>query len=226
MNRHALFAIASGVLSLAIVHLAYWLNVKAGGALDAEFVCNPYLDGCVSTSRAVRAGPGIVWFKAVMFPVAALMMLTWRSLADWKAGLSTEMPGIRRWTLQLGIAGAIALVCYVLFLGTEGPVYAWLRRYGVVFFFGFTALAQLVAARFIWEFHPPGSARVAVAYISTVSLQWAIGVFSVFKRFFFDDPGFIDRLENITEWFMIAAMSLGFVLIGLLMRERKPARPT
>lgn len=226
MNRHAIMAITSGVLSLAIVHFAYWLNVKAGGALDAEFICNPYLDGCVSTSRAVRSGPGILWFKAVMLPVAVLMFLTWRALAAWMAGLSTEMPNARRWTLRLGVGGAVALVVYVIYLGTEGEVYSWLRRYGVVFFFGFTALAQLVAARFIWGIYPASAPRVAGWFVATVSLQWMIGVFSVFKNFMFLDPEHIDRLENITEWFMIFAMSLGFVLIGLLLRDRKPASPS
>lgn len=207
---------------MAIVHFAYWLNVRAGGSLDAEFICNPYLDGCVSTSRAVRSGPGIVWFKAVMFPVAVLMFLSWRALAAWMGARSAEMANFRRWTLRLGVGGAAALVVYVLYLGSEGEIYSWLRRYGVVFFFGFTALAQLVAARFIWGIYPADAPRVAAWFVATVSLQWTIGVFSVFKNLMFQDADLIDRLENITEWFMIAAMSLGFVLIGLLLRDRKP----
>lgn len=217
-------AIACGVLSLFIVHFAYWLNIRAGVALDPGFVCNPYTEGCISTSRAVRSGPGLFWFKAVMLPVAALMVVTWRAVAAWMSKGGHEMPGIRRWTLRLGAAGAIALVFYVVFLGTEGPVYSWLRRYGVVFFFGFTALAQLVAARFVWGAGRGQRSAVVNGYIVTVSCQWIIGVFSVLKRLVFADPEFIDRLENITEWLMIVAMSLGFVLIGLLLREPENGR--
>lgn len=221
MNRQALTAIACGVLSLFIVHFAYWLNYQAADAIDPVFVCNPYFEGCVSTSRAVRSGPGLIWFKAVMLPVAVLMALTWRSMGGWMAGFGSLMPRVQRWTVRLGFGGAVALVFYVVFLGTEGSVYSWLRRYGVVFFFGFTALAQLVAARFTWGVYPAGSPSVTASFIALVSTQWAIGVFSVFKRFMFRDPDFIDRLENITEWFMIATMSLGFVLLGLLLRKRE-----
>lgn len=216
------FAIACGVLSLFIVHFAYWLNASAD-AIAPVFVCNPYLEGCVSTSRAVRSGPGLIWFKAVMLPVAVLMAVTWRFTGNWMAGFGNLMPRVQRWTVWLGIGGAVALVVYVIYLGTEGEVYSWLRRYGVIFFFGFTALAQLVAARFVWGMFRNQLPWSATFFVVLVSLQWAIGVFSAFKRLLFDDPVFIDQLENITEWLMVATMSLGFVLIGLLLRQRGSA---
>lgn len=221
-NRPTLTLIACGLMPMAIIHLAYWLNIEHGAGLDPAFICNPYVDGCVSTSRAVRSGPGLLWFKAVMLPVAVLLVLSWRSLGAWMgcivAAPERNQPKIRRWAVRLGIGGAIALVFYVLFLGTEGPVYGWMRRYGVVFFFGFTALAQLLMARFVLHVYPAGAPRAAAMFLGVVCLEWAVGVFSVVKRFIFDNPDFIDRLENITEWIMIAAMSLGFVLLGLLIR--------
>ncbi|MDX1556309.1 MAG: hypothetical protein R3212_09805, partial [Xanthomonadales bacterium] len=204
-----------------IIHLAYWLNITSGQALDPEFVCNPYVEGCVSTSRAVRSGPGLLWFKAAMLPVAALMLITWRATGAWMVAQGDPQPGVRRWAVRLGIGGAIALVFYVLYLGTDGAVYAWLRRYGVVFFFGLTALAQLVTARFLWGVFPAGAPAVARMLLGVVSLQWAIGVFSVLKRLLFVDAEFIDRLENITEWLMIMCMSLVFILIGLMLNTRK-----
>ncbi len=226
MNRQSLTAIACGVVPMTLIHLAYWLNIEAGTAMDSQFICNPYLDGCVSTSRAVRSGPGLLWFKAVMLPVAVLMLMTWRSLGSWMARFGDDLPGVRRWTIRLGIGGAIALVFYVLYLGTEGAVYSWLRRYGVIFFFGFTALAQLVAARFVVHVFPAGSPRIAGLLIGAVTLEWGIGVFSVLKRFLFEDAAFIDRLENITEWAMIAVMSVAYVLIGLLMRRGRHTTET
>lgn len=218
MNRRVLSLLICGVVPMVIVHLAYWLNIRAGAPLAPEFICNPYTEGCVSTSRAARSGPGLLWFKAVMLPMAAVLIVAWRSVTLWMTSLGTDMPRIRRWTLRLGIGGAVALVFYVLFLGTEGEMYSWLRRYGVVFFFGFTALAQLLTARYVAGAFHAHLTRSAAAFIATVSLQWAIGVFSVFKGYFFDDPEVIDRLQNMTEWWMIAAMCLGFVLIGLLLR--------
>jgi len=209
--------VIAGVLPIAVIHLAYSLNIHAGEALASEFQCMPYFEGCVSTSRAVRSGPGLIWFKAAMLPVAALMALTWYWVGDWMVGRSTEMPVVRRWTVGLGILGAIALVFYVIYLGTEGAAYAWMRRYGVVFFFGFTALGQLLLARFVSAVFRVNPSWKVKCFIIVVCAQWAIGVFSVLKRFLFDNPEFINRLENITEWLMVAAMSLGFVLMGLLL---------
>lgn len=203
---------------MVVVHLAYWLNIRGGAQLASEYICNPYFDGCVSTSRAARSGPGLLWFKAVMLPMAAVLVVAWRSVVSWMASFAGDLPRIRRWTLRLGIGGAVALVFYALFLGTEGEVYSWLRRYGVVFFFGFTALAQLLTARFVAGCFRSQLPRSAAAFMAVVFLQWAIGVFSVLKGYFFDDPEVIDRLQNITEWWMIAAMCLGFVCIGLLLR--------
>ena len=207
------------------MHFAYWLNIQDGQSLAPEYVCNPYLDGCVSTSRAVRSGPGLLWFKVVTLPVAVLMLLAWAKLARWMSALSSEMPVMRRTMVLLGYGGAAALTVYVIWLGTEGDMYRWLRRYGVVFFFGFTALAQLLAARFTWK-HFADAARASPAQRAPravlglafiVALQWVVGVFSVLKRYLFVDSAFIDRLENITEWWMIVLMCLGFVLLGLLL---------
>jgi hypothetical protein len=223
MNRRAFMTVICGVAPPVIIHLAYWLNQAHGAALDPAYICNPYLEGCVSTSRAVRSGPGLIWFKALMLPLALLLALTWRGVGEWMDGFDSSASTVRRWTVRLGIGGAIALVFYVLFLGTDGPVYSWLRRYGVVFFFGFTALAQLCAARFVLGARR-GTAPAATAYIAVVSLQWVIGVFSVLKGFYFTDAGLIDRLQNITEWLMIGAMSLGFIVLGMLLGDREPTR--
>jgi hypothetical protein len=216
MKQQPLVAIACGVVPMLVIVFAYWLNIHAGDDLAPIFHCNPFFEGCVSTSRAVRSGPGLIWFKVVMLPCVLLMVLTWRSMGGWMAGLGDQLPAVRRWAMRLGIVGAVALVAYVIWLGTEGMVYSWLRRYGVVFFFGFTALAQLLSARFVWDVFRAHMPWRAAFFITVVFAQWVIGVFSVAKRFFFDDAVVVDRIENITEWLMLAAMSLGFVLIGLL----------
>jgi hypothetical protein len=53
-----------------------------------------------------------------------------------------------------------------------------------------------------------------------VSLQWALGVFSAFKRLLFADPVFIDRIENVIEWWYALAMSLAFLAIAWMFRAR------
>ena len=49
--------------------------------------------------------------------------------------------------LSLGVVSAFALAVYATFLGTEGDIYRFLRRYGVIVYFGFGYLAQLALMR-------------------------------------------------------------------------------
>ena len=130
-------ATIAGALPILAVNLAFWINVQEG--LPG---CFPYLDGCWSVSRAVRDGSGLWLFKLLILPAVAAMILTW-----W--GLPARLSG--PWTVRLGIAGALAALVYAGALGTEGEFYKWMRRYGVVFFFGLTGIAQLVVANRLWR---------------------------------------------------------------------------
>ncbi|HKJ16597.1 MAG TPA: hypothetical protein VJ984_04545 [Xanthomonadales bacterium] len=226
MNREGILAALCGLLTLVIIHYAYWLNIHTPGVLAAVYQCNPYFEGCVSVSRAARSGPGLLWFKLVMLPCALMIAVSWRNVGAWMAGIMPGWEKSRLWTVRLGMVGAVALVFYVIFLGTEGEVYSWLRRYGVVFFFGMTALAQLLVARLVWAAFGVLKGWLASLFVVLVSLQWVTGVFSVLKRLIFDNPDLIDRLENMAEWLMILLMSLGFILMGLFLcnqQTRKPA---
>lgn len=202
--------VIAGVLPILAVHLAFALNVAGG--LTA---CLPYWEGCLSVSRAVRSGPGLWWFKALAIPSMVLMWLSWsavRDVASRGGGGSARL----RWLVALGWAGAAFFLVYALWLGTEGEVYRWLRRYGVVFYFGCTGLAQLMLLG-AW----PRKARQAPgyrAYGAIVVLAWLTGIASAFKRKLIDDPAFLDRVENALEWHFALYLSLGFVALGLAWR--------
>ena len=224
MSRHNLLIIFCGLAPLLVINYAYWVNIHAPDTLAAVYQCNPYFEGCVSVSRAVRSGPGLWLFKAIMLPCAIGLIFSWKQISRWLRYLDPHAKSIRIWTLRLGIAGVIALAFYVVFLGTEGEIYRWLRRYGVVFFFGFTALSQLLVARQVWAGFETVSQSLSALFLVVVGMQWLTGVGSVLKRLVFDDPGLINQLENITEWLMVALMSLGLVLVGLLMKNH-PSKP-
>jgi hypothetical protein len=201
-------------------HAAYLLNVYAGADLAAEFICIPYFDGCVSISRAARSGPGLMLFKVLMLWASLLLVLSWKYVRDWL--LDLRACGHRRaWVLSiLGTIGALFLVFYVTALGNEDEWYRWQRRYGVIFYFGGTALAQLLLVWVLWPLrgHLAGgrAAGPIVTLTALVTLQWALGVFSSVKRLLFDDPQFIDRIENIIEWCYALPMALGFIVIAWL----------
>lgn len=206
-------AMLAGLVPIAAVHLAYAIN------LDHGLVgCRPYWDGCMSVSRAVRSGPGLPWFKMLAVPSMLCMWACWAVLGRWQALPARR----RRWLRGLGQAGAVFFLVYALWLGTEGELYRWLRRYGVVFYFGCTGVAQLLllgawprVLRRNWCYRVFGG---------VVGLAWASGIASAFKRQLSDDPAFVDRLENVLEWHFALYLSLGFVALGLALRaaNKKP----
>lgn len=208
----------AGLLPLIAAHAAYLLNIFAGTELLPQFICFPYTDGCVSISRAARSGPGLHLFRALMLPGAALLLLSWEFVREWLRKLEACTPQ-RAWVIAgLGMLGAFFLVFYVTWLGTDGEWYRWLRRYGVVFYFGGTALAQLLLVWVLWpQRHRLTAGRLAkpiVLLTALVSLQWALGVFSAFKRLIFNNPEIIDRLENIIEWCYALPMASCFIVIA------------
>lgn len=225
MSGRAALIITCGLLPLVMAHFSYWLNIHASDTLPAVFQCNPYFEGCVSVSRAVRSGPGLYWFKLVMMPTAICMAVAWQFVDEWMTQLRPTMPQTRLWAFRLGVGGTIALVIYVVFLGTEGDVYRWMRRYGVVCFFGFTALAQLLAARLVWDAFGTARKGRAALFIVIVGLQWLVGVSSVFKKLVLQDPLLVDRLENMSEWLMVGLMSLGMMLIGFMVEGQRRPKP-
>jgi hypothetical protein len=199
-------------------HAAYVLNVYAGTDLAAEFICIPYLDGCVSISRAARSGPGLLLFKIVMLCASLLLVLSWKYVRDWLFALRACNERRARVLSVLGTIGALFLVFYVTALGNEDEWYRWQRRYGVVFYFGGTALAQLLLVWVLWPVrdHLAGgrAAGSIVTLTALVTVQWALGVLSSVKRLILDDPELIDRVENIIEWCYALPMAVAFIVIA------------
>lgn len=210
----------AGLLPIIAAHAAYLLNLGTSAELASQFHCMPYLDGCVSISRAARSGPGLHLFRAIMLPSAVLLLLSWEFVREWLSGLGACSEK-RAWIVDgLGIAGAFFLVFYATWLGTDGEWYRWLRRYGVIFYFGGTALAQLLLIWILWpERHRLAEGRLVTpitVLTVLVSMQWTLGVFSAVKRLVFDDPDLIDRIENIIEWCYALPMSASFIVIAWL----------
>lgn len=229
LSPPALYPYLAGLLSIVAAHAAYLVNLAAGSGLPAEFVCLPYLDGCVSISRAARSGPGLLLFRALMIPAAILLLLTWRDVHRWLAGWPAGTARRNRAIVLLGTVGALFLVLYVTALGQEDEWYRWQRRYGVVLYFGGTALAQLLLVWVLWPLRRQlGAGRLRspiVVLTALVSLQWVLGVFSAAKRLLFSDPEFIDRLENLIEWWYALPMASAFLVVGwIFSRSAQPRR--
>ncbi len=106
--------------------------------------CIPYIDGCTTISQAARSGNSIFIYRASMITYGVLLIVFWIYAQQWLNLLYGHTTKIARIILWLGIVGAIFLIIYIDFLGTTGEVNRFMRRYGIMIFFTFTPLAQIL----------------------------------------------------------------------------------
>lgn len=183
------------LLFVVAAHAAYLLSIH-GGHVPA---CVPYTEGCVSISRAARHGWGNHLFRLLVIPCAVLHALVWLLAQRWLRG---------GWAMAvLGVVSAIALAVYATFLGTEGETYRFLRRYGVVVYFGFGYLAQLALMRRASRMQAlPARVIAGMSWIAVAML--ALGVANVVVGLLVAEPEAKDRWENVFEWW------LGLLMVG------------
>lgn len=209
-------ALACGLLPLLATHVAWLLSMDAGYVP----ACNPYLEGCTSISRAARHGLGNHLFRLAVLPVAVAMMLHWWSCRRWLAERQADartggsLP-------TLGAVAGVSLAIYTAFLGTEGAIYEWLRRYGIYGYFGGTALAQLVFLRALRGLAIQRG--IANAMTTLVAGMLVLGLGSVAVTAVVVDDTRRESLENIMEWLLGLAIVAWFVLHAELWRRERVA---
>ena len=213
MRLPALITLSAAVLPFAAVHLCWALSTSAGQVPT----CIPYLDGCTSISATGRHGTAYYVFKALIIPTAVLYLAVWGMVHAWLTQ-QTARRAVPRSLLICGVIGAVFLVVYATFLGSDGAVYTWLRRFGARMFFAFTSLAQLLLA---WELTRllPGT-KTSRVLLGLCAFQLVIGIASLPLEAVLADP---DPMQNIVEWWYALAMNAGFVLIGLVFWRRRYA---
>lgn len=199
-------ALLCALLPIVAAHLG-WAISTAQGLVPS---CNPYVDGCVSISRASRHGLGNMLFRMLMLPAATLQALCWFAAAAWAKGDG----GYPRWTPWLSGIAAVALVLYAGFLGSEGRTYELLRRYGIYFYFGCTYLALLTVLRRL--------ARADRAYAPLMVVAWGCLVFglaSVVVRYAVASEPLRDRFENLLEWHTALWLTATFAVLAWAWRR-------
>lgn len=206
----------AGLLPALASLLAFALAVQAGLVPG----CNPFVEGCTSISRAARHGLPNQLFRALVLPAAALQAIVWLLAAAW---LQRErVRPSARLIAALGLAAGIALVLYGSFLGTDGAVYRWLRRYGTVLYFGGTCLAMLVLARALQQLQarsrpvlPRLHERLLLTLLTAVVVLGLVNVFVGLAA----DAVLKDRVENATEWWGSLGLTLAFGVLAALWRR-------
>jgi len=212
-------ALAAGLLPALAAMIAWWLATRAGLVPS----CNPFIDGCVSISRAARHDLPNHVFRALVLPAAVLQALAW--LVQARALYAAGGVAMRRSAIALAVLGVmagVALVLYGSFLGTEGATYRWLRHYGTVVCFGGTCLAMLVLGRALQRLRatgslplPRGHERALLAlFAAIVSLGLVNALVGAWA-----DAALKDRVENVTEWWGSLGLTLAFVVMASLWRR-------
>jgi len=209
--------LTAGALPLVAALLALWIAGDAGLAPR----CNPLLEGCVSVSRAARHGLANIIFRGLLLPAAVLQAITWCVVQRWLQQQGAVQRRVRAIAL-VGVIAGVFLVVYGTFLGTDGAVYQWLRRYGTVVYFGFTCLNMLFAGGAIRLLAQARALRAPwrldLALLVFCGVLVAMGVLNTMAAPWFDEAT-MDRLQNIAEWWAGLTFSLVFFALALLWRH-------
>lgn len=201
--------LAVACMLIVAAHLALVLSIRDGYVP----ACIPYLEGCTSISRAARHGLGNHLFRLLVLPCAMLVGLHW-----WLSSRWLRLHGVRsRLLLPVGVVAAIALAVYATFLGSDGEAYRFLRRYGVIVFFGASYLAQLVFLRLSVRANVPGRATHAAMQVTCVAML-VIGLVHVAAMALIGGTSLQDKLENALEW------QLGALLVAWLVLQARAWR--
>lgn len=209
----------AGLLIAVAAVSAWWVSVAQG---YIPF-CNPFVDGCVSISRAARQGLGNHIFRALTLPSATLQGATWLLCAAWLARSGATGRSVR-WLPWLGVVAAIFLVVYGTFLGTEGGMYRWLRRYGTIVYFGFTYVCILIATGHVRRLVRSGAlavpARMDIMLMSLAGLTMLVAIAHVFVAPMLEEQ-LKDRVENVVEWAIGLSFTLFFLALAWLWRHAR-----
>lgn len=212
----AIIALLCALLPFLAVHIAYISNMLLGNVP----ACVPYIEGCLTISRAARSGEFIYIFRAMMMPTALLMVAYWRLSYIWLQRLDPAVTRGMRAMCGLGMVGSLFLILYVTYLGTEGEIYGFMRRYGVTFYFSFTALAQIFFIQRLYNLSslPALNACHGMLTIQCILciIQWSLGLLSLPLGQLIVDKEARDMMQNIIEWNFSLAMN-GFFLVSFFM---------
>jgi hypothetical protein len=213
----------AGLVPATAALAALWLSI----ALELVPACNPLVDGCVSISRAARHDLPNHVFRALVLPAAVLQALTWMVCAGWLRRAGSDARATLRVLPPLGMLAGIFLVLYGTFLGTEGEAYRWMRRYGVIFYFGFTYLCMLIVAGALWRLarggKPTFPGRLDRWLVGLCAVTLVVGLAQPLVPPLLDSADLKNRLENILEWYAGLFFTLFFVALAWIWRRARVA---
>ena len=209
------------ILPLLASNGAYLLSAYEG------FVpwCMPYIDGCTTISQAGRSGYTIFLYRALVMTYSVLLILFWLYSKSWLDLLHGHTTKIARIIFWLGLAGSIALLIYIDFLGTTGEINRFMRRIGAMLYFTLTPLAQLLLLNQHYKIlrkKPEVSIKPkALQYqLIILLLMLIIGAISILLVV---TDNITYEIENIVEWNFSLLLNLYFLGMILIWKDYRHA---
>ena len=184
------------------IHATYLISAYEG------FVpwCFPYIDSCTSISATGRHGSAFFIFKGLMIPSAVLLILYWSLTFKWLKHLGDRQVFAAAVSIT-GIIGALLLVVYIAALGAVGDEFRLQRRIGVIVYFTFTFLAQLLLVWRLGERRRDEPTRKLLIITSYFLL--ATGLFTLLLDAVIDN---YDDYEDAFEWVLALVIHLFFLI--------------
>ncbi len=207
-------ALGCTLLPFLAIH-ASWLMSSALGYIEWGF---PYVDGSTSISRAARRGDTVFLFRILMMPYAVLLALYWLLVRAWFKNQVGDWVWKQRAMFASGILGASTLLVYVNFLGTSGEVYQFLRRFGVIFYFAGSGIAEILFADRLLDLGKSSALawQAAKWKLSILGVMLLLAVLQALLPFFLVER---DSVNNIIEWNFALLLHLLFLVSYWLWRK-------
>ena len=214
-----LLPLVTGLLPILAIHVSLVVAIGAGAIPS----CFPYIEGCTSISATGRYEPASFIFKPAMMSSWAVLVLYWLFNLAWLRSLEratggSERPGVPM--AVLGCMGAVALILYTTFLGTQAPFYEFMRRVGIYFYFGCSVIAQILLARATLGFAKRAGmgsvARIGRLQMSLALVPFVLGALNLILKSTLADP---DPVENVIEWIFALLMHVFFLLTYVTWRD-------
>ncbi len=188
-----------GVLPIVAINITYLVSASEG------YVpwCVPDWDSCTSISATGRSGTAFYIFKITMIPAAILLMWYWKLTARKLERFGNTGNTI----LIIGVIGAIFLIVYTIALGAVGDMFRLQRRVGIIIFFTFTYLAQLLFICRVEKFAFVDPTRpIQLTICSTVL---AIGLLTFVLDVTLEN---YDEYEDAFEWIIALLLQCYFIV--------------
>jgi hypothetical protein len=194
--------LVTGFWPILAIHTTYLVSAYEG------FVpwCFPYFDSCTSISATGRHGTAFYIFKGMMIPSAILLIIYWALTFEWLKQLGDRQL-FAATVSTIGIIGALLLIVYVVALGAAGDEFRLQRRIGVIVYFTFTYLAQLLLVWRLGKLRSNEPTRTLLILTSYFLL--ATGLVTLLLDATIDNYGDYD---DAFEWVLALVIHLFFVI--------------